>query len=91
MRPILVLVGVAVVCVGVALLVPLLAAQPAIHDGPDVHAWEYKAMDLRSMVDLSRDTDEVFAQFEKELNKLGSEGWEVCLDLPGVLVLKRPK
>jgi hypothetical protein len=89
MRSILVLVGVTVVGVSLAFLIPRSEAQ--VVGGRTVQAWEYKAVDLRSQVELSGSADKICAQFEKVLNESGNDGWELCLEVPGVVVFKRPK
>lgn len=95
MRSILVLVGVAVLCVGVALLVPRSEAQFVTQEGLDVQAWEYKVVDVESLIEirgLGRESREKMgAELEKGLNRLGKEGWEFSFEMRGPMVFKRPK
>lgn len=95
MRSILALVGVAAVCLSVALLVPRSEAQFEIQEDLDVQAWEYKVVDIESLIEirgLGRENRErMAAELEKGLNRLGEEGWEFSFELRGPMVFKRPK
>ncbi len=95
MRSILVLAGVAVLGLTVALLVPRSEAQTTIHKGPEVHAWEYKVVDLESLVKIQgfsrEEREKMGTELEKGLNRLGEDGWEFCLEMRGPMVFKRPK
>ena len=64
-------------------------AQPAGGDAGTT--WEYKAVHVATLVTDARGVDAISAQLEKGLNALGSEGWELCENVNGGLVFKRPK
>lgn len=55
--------------------------------------WEYKAVLVASLVKEAnvRDPDAMTVQLEKSLNGLGSQGWELCLEINGGVILKRPQ
>ena len=56
--------------------------------------WEYKVVHITELVgganDLN-DLDGIITGFENSLNDLGDDGWELCLEVNGGVVLKRPQ
>ena len=95
MRSTFVLVGVAAVSLGVALLVPRSEAQYDPQESPGVQAWEYKVVDIESLIEIRglgrENREKMAAELEKSLNRLGDEGWEFSFELRGPMVFKRPK
>ncbi len=94
MRSIFALAGVAVLCVGGALFVSRSEAQ--VPAKPVVQAWEYKVVDLESLVEVRgafsrEEREKMGAELEKGLNRLGAEGWEFAFEIRGPMVFKRPK
>lgn len=53
--------------------------------------WEYKAVHLSTMVRDLKDIDAIGKGLEKSLNDLGDDGWELCLEVNGGMILKRPE
>jgi hypothetical protein len=62
--------------------------------GENAHVvWEYKAANVRKMIQAAdlADDDAVTAELERSLNTLGSQGWELCIEVNGGMIFKRPK
>lgn len=64
-------------------------------------AWEYKVIWLTDLIEGDAGKISVFSvneeqreqirsQVEGSLNRLGGEGWEICQELNGGLIFKRP-
>ena len=53
--------------------------------------WEYKAPHITKLVGDIETLDDMTAELEKSLNELGDDGWELCLEIKGAVVLKRAK
>ena len=58
---------------------------------PQVRKWEYKVFHITKLVGEAEDLDGIVTGFEKSLNDLGNDGWELCLEVNGGVVLKRPQ
>lgn len=67
-------------------------AEPA---APTVHGeWQYKVVHASFVVsikDLLGKRENAISDFEKQFNELGKERWELCEEMDGYLVFKRPK
>ena len=100
MRPSLLAVTVALCCLAV-----LSMNQPSVGQAasaaPNRVTWEYKTVDLKSLVDLKgrrinvfnpdpKVEQEIKNDVEAALNRLGADGWELCLEVNGGLIFKRP-
>ena len=89
MRSALLIGATAALCLSLALAILPSQAQPAGGDARTM--WEYKAVHVEKLVTDARDYDAISAELEKGLNALGSEGWELCQEVRGGLIFKRPK
>ena len=89
MRPVLLIGATAAVCLSLAL--GILPSQAESLGGDAGTMWEYKAVHVQKLVTDARDYDAISAELEKGLNVLGSEGWELCENVNGGLIFKRPK
>ena len=82
-----------VVFAGVSLVV--IADTHAQPEKPNVQeSWQYKVVHASSFVsvkDLFGNRDAAISDFEDEFNTLGKERWELCEEMDGYLVFKRPK
>lgn len=58
---------------------------------PISRKWEYKVVHIKKLVGEVKDLDGNVTGLEASLNDLGINGWEVCLDINGGIVLKRPQ
>lgn len=84
--------SVIVVCVlGIAALSCVLAQEAPGKTGNGSQTWEYRAVYLLDIVELSQKPSEQTAAIEKQFNQLGQEGWELSLQLNMVAMFKRPK
>ena len=90
MRTLYLLAGAILFCVCLAILNPGTDAQVVGENARVV--WEYKAASVRKMVQDAElaDVDGVTMEMEKSLNALGSQGWELCLEVNGGMIFKRP-
>ena len=70
-----------------------LRSDAQVVDNGQTDKWEYKAVLVESMIKKAsvRDPDAMTGEIEKSLNDLGGKGWELCLEINGGLILKRPK
>jgi len=89
MRSVLLIGAAAALCLSLAIGILPSQAQPAGGDAGTI--WEYKAVHVATLVTDARDYKAICAELEKGLNALGSEGWELCENVNGGLVFKRPK
>ncbi len=53
--------------------------------------WDYKVIYINKLVGEAEDHDGIVSGFENGLKKLGDDGWELCLEVNGGVVLKRPR
>ena len=53
--------------------------------------WEYKVVHISELVGGANDLDGIVTGLENSLNDLGDDGWELCLEVNGGVVLKRPQ
>ena len=58
---------------------------------PQARKWEYKVVYINKLVGEAKDLDGIVAGLETSLNDLGDGGWELCLEVNGGIVLKRPQ
>ena len=52
--------------------------------------WEYKVVHINELVGGANDLDGIITGLENSLNDLGDDGWELCLEINGGVVLKHP-
>lgn len=83
---------VALACIVPSLFLAMGAARPVV---TEQQLWEYKAVSLLGELagkkkGLVIDKDP-YRELEKNLNELGSEGWELCHGAADLYVFKRPK
>ena len=86
-----------IVSIAVAVLI-IAAVFAAPHSQAEVNqarvarpSWEYKVVYVMKLLDGAREVDEVTASIEKHLNALGEDGWDLCLEVNGGWVFKRPR
>ena len=89
MRSVLLVGAAAALCLSLAIGILPSQAQPTGADAGTT--WEYKAVHVQTLVTNARDIEAISAELEKGLNALGSKGWELCENVNGGLVFKRPK
>jgi len=89
MRLVLLVGAAAALCLSLALSIPHSQAQPV--GGDPGTTWEYKVVHVQTLVTDARDYDAISAELEKGINALGSKGWELCQNVNGGLIFKRPK
>ena len=53
--------------------------------------WDYKVIYINKLVGEAEDHDGSVSGFENGLKNLGDDGWELCLEVNGGVVLKRPR
>ncbi len=58
---------------------------------PQQARWDYKVVHINKLVGEAKDLDEIVSGFESGLKELGDDGWELCLEVNGGVVLKRPR
>ncbi len=58
---------------------------------PPSRKWEYKVVHISELVGGANDLDGIVTGLENSLNDLGDDGWELCLEVNGGVVLKRPQ
>lgn len=85
--------GLFVASAGISLVV--IADANAQPEKSDLHeSWQYKVVHASTFVsvkDLLGNRDVAVSNFEERFNKLGEERWELCEEMDGYLVFKRPK
>ena len=60
-----------------------MAAQPS--------NWDYKVVFINKLVGDAKDVDAVIVGLENGLKEHGDKGWELCLEINGGVVFKRPQ
>jgi len=58
---------------------------------PQQTHWEYKVVHINKLVGDAKDLDAIISGLEDGLNDLGKQQWELCLEINGGVVLKRPR
>ncbi|HUT93839.1 MAG TPA: hypothetical protein VMY37_30530 [Thermoguttaceae bacterium] len=89
MRSVLIVGATAVLCLSLA--IGILPSQAQSAGGDADTTWEYKCVHVQKLVTDARDNDAISAELEKGLNALGTKGWELCQNVNGGLIFKRPK
>ena len=90
MRSLIVAIALPVLIVAAVLAVPNSHAQ--VRRTPVAQpSWEYDVVDVVKTLGGTGDRDRTGASFEKQLNSLGNDGWELCHEVHGYMVFKRKK
>jgi hypothetical protein len=85
------------ICISVATIAALLIflsnGTSAQNTGaiPQQTRWDYKVIYINKLVGEAANLDGIVSGFENGLKKLGDDGWELCLEVNGGVVLKRPR
>ena len=89
MRSVLIVGATAALCLSLALGILPSQAQPAGGDAGTM--WEYKVVHVQTLVTEAREIEAISAELEQGINALGSKGWELCQNVNGGLIFKRPQ
>ena len=80
-----------VAIVGCLILRPFETSAQNAETKPQSPKWEYKVCHVRKLVGEFENLDDIVSGLETSLNDLGANGWELCLEINGGVILKRPR